>query len=182
MASCTRSSDFHPLRKPQKGSGFQAIVDGLDFQGKRICLSADQFFRFSCPFELSFDFLIASLLVFNQFDDAITTEVVSRFFMTSPAVRRKTVMNQSSCICANHARRTILWRFAHLHSFPVGIHCTKKSIKRSLLSLAEVVGLPRSVLAPMEHFTSMRRRRWLFFACSSAASSCSKLSTLTASG
>jgi len=58
----------------------------------------------------------------------------------------------------------------------------KYSIKLCLFSRLVVVGLPRSSLAPMEHFASIKLSSFLLPACSSSLSRSSKLSTLTALG
>ena len=57
---------------------------------------------------------------------------------------------------------------------------SRYSMNLSLFSLAVVVGLPRSSLAPIEHFTSIKESFCLFLAASSSLSKTSKLSTDTA--
>ena len=58
----------------------------------------------------------------------------------------------------------------------------KYAMKFSLFSSAVVVGRPRSSLAPIEHFTSIRLNSLRFFAAFKASSSASNVSTDTAFG
>lgn len=59
---------------------------------------------------------------------------------------------------------------------------SKYFIKLTLFSLAPVVGLPKSSLAPIEHFTSIKLSKLLSLTAKSALSNSSKESTLITFG